>query len=259
LAIVIAAPAFAEAPASDRLKPITLRQLKVGGEIGRRIDVTVADNLLAIGVDQEFLRPFREKKSREGGYVGLGKLIDTLVRLAAYTGDERVLSLKRKVVEETIRTQEPDGYIGIFVPENRVWTLWDAADMGYVVYGLTSDGLVKGRKAQSGRVAVMRGPLVFCLNRSRHKELAQIDLRLLTLDPSSLEGPVADNTARPGGLACRVRAWRPGSWYPMARPDLRLTLTEFADPGGEATYFHVPDPNGPGFGEDELIQPEKRR
>jgi len=28
----------------------------------------------------------------------------------------------------------------MFVPEKRMWTLWDAADMGYVIYGLASDG-----------------------------------------------------------------------------------------------------------------------
>jgi len=600
LAIVILASAGAEAPASDQLEPATLRQVKVRGEIGRRIDITAANNLLVIDVDQEFLRPFREKKGREGGYVGLGKLIDTLVRLAAYTEDRGILSLKKRVVAETIRTQEPEGYVGMFVPEKRLWTLWDVADMGYVIYGLASDSqffhekaslqaarkladyviarwsaeprripgngsiavvnaqvglpeallalyaqtrepryldfcvkhlklpewdvgivlgrwgtieghaygylaqclcqlwlnrlqpdprllqptrravdfltkqgglvitgacgdhecwhdtqsgtinlgetcatayllrvldelvrlegdsrygdvmerviyntlfaaqspdgrriryytpfdgprtyfpqdsyccpnnyrrivadlpamiyyqsengvainlytastaalkikdglsvrlrqetdypssgrvrvrldptraarfslqmripswcadakvvvngqpvqriagagaflaverewkegdtvdlamampwrLVKGRKAQSGRVAVMRGPIVFCLNRSRHKELTKSDLRWITLDPSSLEGPIVDDTVRPGGLACRIRAWSPGSWYPMARPDLYLTLTEFADPGGEATYFHVPDPNAHGFLDDELIQSKERR
>ena len=52
------------------------------------------------------------------------------------------------------------------------------------------------RQLQSGRVAVMRGPLVFCLDRARNKDLAKLDLRLLTIVPSSLEGPVADATAQ---------------------------------------------------------------
>jgi len=114
--------------------------------------------------------------------------------------------------------------------------------------------LVAGRKAQSGCVAILRGPVVFCLSRARHKELAGTDLRLLTLVPSSLEGPVADDSIRPGGLACKVQAWGPGAWYPHAKPDRRLVLTEYPDPSGEAAYFHVPNPRCPGAVPDELVQ-----
>ncbi len=113
--------------------------------------------------------------------------------------------------------------------------------------------LVRGRQAQAGRVAVMRGPMVFCLNRSRHDRLKDGDLRLLTLDPTSLEGPVPDDGVRPGGVACKAKAWGPGKWYPHAKPDLELVLTEFADPGGEATYFNVPNPKGRELVDDELV------
>ncbi|MCL5096167.1 MAG: hypothetical protein M1608_01265, partial [Candidatus Omnitrophica bacterium] len=34
-------------------------RVKVGGEIGRRIDLTIQKNLLAIEVDNQFLAPFR--------------------------------------------------------------------------------------------------------------------------------------------------------------------------------------------------------
>ena len=70
-----------------------------------------------------------------------------------------------------------------------------------------------------------------------------------------MEGPIDDNTIRPGGQACRVRAWSPGKWSPTAKPDLTLLLTEFADPGGEATFLKVPDPNAGTLVDDELIQP----
>jgi len=114
--------------------------------------------------------------------------------------------------------------------------------------------LVKGRVAQAGRVAVMRGPMVFTLSRMRHKELANTDLRLLVLDPTSLEGPSTDNTVHPGAQACRVQAWSPGQWYPSAKPALVLTLTEYADPEGESIYFKVPNPRADVLKEDELIQ-----
>lgn len=114
--------------------------------------------------------------------------------------------------------------------------------------------LVKGRESQAGRVAVMRGPMVFTLSRTRHEELANTDLRLLVLDPASLEGPSTDNTVHPGAQACRVRAWSPGQWYPSAKPALTLTLTEFADPEGESIYFKVPNPRADVLKEDELVQ-----
>lgn len=114
--------------------------------------------------------------------------------------------------------------------------------------------LVKGRVAQAGRVAVMRGPLVFCLNPTKHPALKEIDLRLIVLDPASLEGPFPDDSVRPGGLACRVQAWTPGAWYPFVPRDLQLTLTEFADPDGHAIFFQVPDPKAEMFVEDELVE-----
>jgi DUF1680 family protein len=577
--------------ADDALKPIDPRQVKAGGEIGRRIDLTVQKNLLKLDVEKDFLEPFRKKQAAEG-FVGLGMLVDATVRLAAYTGDAQVLGLKKRLVAEAIRTQEADGYLGMLAPKGRMWALWDIHEMGYLIYGLSTDyrlfkekpsldaarkladyilarwsekpdwdaggltvhmavtglertmltlsdatgdpkyrdfclkqrglaewdlpivvgrwgkveghayayfahclaqlhlyraqpddkllgptrraidfltrknglvitgtcgdhecwhdsqagttnlgetctvayllrvlddlmrlegnarygdlmeraiynalfaaqspdgrriryytpfdgprqyfegdgyccpnnfrrivselptmiyyrgpgggltvnlytassvkladgsgevavrqetdypnsgrvllhvdpakptafplrlrvprwclsakvavngrplekppqpgtfvsiertwnpgdkveldlpmtfRLVKGRNAQSGRVAVMRGPVVYCLNRSRHKDLAQIEPRLLTIAPETLEGPLPDATVRPDGLACKVRAWRPGAWYPQAKTDFELVLTEYPDAGGEAIYFHVPNPNAAEFVEDELI------
>jgi uncharacterized protein len=115
--------------------------------------------------------------------------------------------------------------------------------------------LVKGRIAQAGRAAVVRGPQVFCLSRSRNKDVKGIDtvdLRLLVLDPSSIEGPIPDDTIRPDGVACRVKAWQPGVFYPHNPPALELTLTEFPDPDGEATYFLVPNPADDRLVDDEL-------
>ena len=116
---------------------IDVRQVSVGGEIGRRIDVTVKNNLLKINVDRDFLKPFRENSG--GAYIGLGKLIDSAVRFAAHTGDREVIRLKNHLVEETIETQEDDGYIGIKPPGQRMWKLWDMHEMAYLVIGLTSD------------------------------------------------------------------------------------------------------------------------
>ena len=63
----------------------------------------------------------------------------------------------------------------------------------------------------------------------------------------------ADATVRPSGLACKLNAWSPGAWYPHGAPDRALVLTEYADPAGEAIYFHVPNPKARQFVADELI------
>jgi hypothetical protein len=103
--------------------------------------------------------------------------------------------------------------------------------------------LVSGRKRQFGRVAVMRGPLVFCLNPAGEEAIADwdgADLSQITLDPQSFGDPVPDDSVRSGGLACLVGAWKPG--YGCKRPgNLKLRLTEFPDPGGRATYFRLQD------------------
>jgi uncharacterized protein len=579
------------ASAEDQLSRVGPGDVKLGGEIGRRIDVTIQNNLLKLKLDEDFLNPFRQRKAKEG-FTGLGMLLDAAVRLAAYSGDPRVVDLKRRLVHETLKTQEADGYIGMLEPKSRMWALWDIHEMGYIIYGLTSDfkffhergsldgarkladyilarwtaepqrevgdgitthmsvtglertlltlaaatgdrrysdfctgqrklrewdlqivrgrwglieghayaylghalaqlqlyrtepderllrttrramdfltrrdglvisgtcgdhecwhdtqsgttnlgetctvayllrtlddllrlegdnrygdlmeraifnalfaaqspdgrriryytpfectrtyfpadtyccpnnyrrvvselptmvyylapreltvnlytastakvdlgnglsasvrqetdyptsgkvllkvdpptpaeftvrlriprwcqgakiavngqpvaepvrsgsygtisrkwlpgdrveldlpmplRLVRGRQSQAGRVALMRGPVVFCLSQQRNPVLHGIDPRVITLVPSSLEGPTRDDSVRPGGTACSVEAWKPGTWYPSAKPELRLVLTEFADPSAEFAYFHIPDPNAKDLADDEL-------
>ena len=139
---------------------------------------------------------------------------------------------------------------GSFFTIARKWQAGDSVELDMPM----PTRLVKGRVNQAGRVAVMRGPLVFCLDPSRNESLKGIDPRLLVIDPDSLEGPIADTTVRPNGLAYRVKAWTPGAWYPQAEPKLSLLLTEFTDPGGTATYFKVPNPGLKKFVDDELTK-----
>jgi hypothetical protein len=114
---------------------------------------------------------------------------------------------------------------------------------------------IKGRKLQAGRVALSRGPVLFCLNPARNEELAGTDFKEVTLDPASVEGPTDDDTIRPGGQACCVRAWSSDQRSLGAPTDRMLVLTEFADPGGEATHLRVPAPDAAMTIDDELMQP----
>lgn len=128
------------------MTPLELRQVQVRGEIGRRIDLAVSANLLQLEVDRDFLAPFRAK-SLESGYVGLGKLIDATVRFAAYTGDPEVLRLKEQLVAGALEAQDPDGYLGILVPESRIWGVFDTHETSHIVYGLANDYRLFGEQA----------------------------------------------------------------------------------------------------------------
>ena len=150
--------------------------------------------------------------------------------------------------EEIAKAVEP----GEFFVINRKWQSGDRVELELPM----PVRLVAGRVAQAGRVAIMRGPQVFCLNRSRYPNLANTDLRLLVMDPQSIEGPFKDESVRPGGVACRVKAWGAGAWYPGGKPSVALELSEFADPAGEFTYFKVPNPNAEEVEDDELLAQE---
>jgi uncharacterized protein len=126
-----------EIKVNDILFPVDYSKIKVGGEIGRRIDITISDNLLRLNIEQDFLESFRKKN--DSGYIGLGKLIDGAVKMAAYTGDEKVIDLKNHLISEVIRSQERDGYIGNMSVGHRMWELWDIHEMGYIIFGLTTN------------------------------------------------------------------------------------------------------------------------
>ncbi len=128
------------ASGADVLAPLSVEDVKVGGEIGRRIDVTIANNLLVLDADRDFLRRF-EPEHRNSEFIGLGMLLDSVVNLAAYSKDPKVDALRKHLVARVIAVQEPDGYIGTFPPPKRIKTIWDVHEMGYVIWGLLEDYL----------------------------------------------------------------------------------------------------------------------
>lgn len=144
--VTLLTAAVASAGEADRFTPVPLRAVKVGGEIGRRIDVTVKNNLLALNADRDFLPPFAAKKGCPGGYIGLGKLIEAAALLAAYTGDPAVVALKDRLVRHTLRHQEKDGYPGAFPAAERMTALWDVHEVQYLAWGLLRDHELFGGK-----------------------------------------------------------------------------------------------------------------
>ncbi len=125
-------------PKSDLFIPVNVKDIKVFGEIGRRIDITLQNNIQCLDVDNDFILPFQKKES-SGGFVGIGMLIDAVVKFADYTRQDEVIERKNYLVSKLIDAQLEDGYIGMCKPESRMWNLWDIHEMAYIIFGLTTD------------------------------------------------------------------------------------------------------------------------
>ncbi len=104
--------------------------------------------------------------------------------------------------------------------------------------------LVKGRQMQEGKVALLRGPVVYCLGTAQNAALLAKYPAFtgIVIDPASFGDPEPDDTIRPGGLKVTARALveAPGEWSKGA-PEETVTFTEFVDPTGIVTYVHVLD------------------
>ncbi len=134
-------------PPNERWSRLDLRQVKVEGEFGRRIGLCINANILKVDVEGTFLSRFRNRG--EGpDYLGFGKFIDAMVRLSAYSGDERLLALKKRTIGQLIATQDADGYIGLMKnPASRIRTLWDLHENSYIIWALVSDYQFFGEQA----------------------------------------------------------------------------------------------------------------
>jgi hypothetical protein len=136
--------------------------------------------------------------------------------------------------------------------------------------------LVRGHGQQKGRVALMRGPVVYCIGTAANKALLNQfkeprelmmkptsgtkplvyedvgfeEPRELMIDPVSLGAPLPDTSVRPDGRKALAKAWPPGA-DAKGPATLDIVLTEFVDPSGVATYLRVPDHTK--VGDDELL------
>jgi len=120
--------------------------------------------------------------------------------------------------------------------------------------------LVRGRMIQEGRVAVMRGPVLFSFSEKQNAAVLKAcpEPRNLVLDPTSFGDPTLDQSVRPDGQKVTVKAWtnRECSGDPVD-----VVLTEFIDPDGIEVYFGLADASGPAavrVVDDELIVEPRR-
>ena len=99
---LIAAALGAAIGAGDVLQAVDIRQVEVGGEIGRRVDVTIDNNLL--GLTWTRTSSSRFARRRADGFIGLGMLIDSPARFSAYSGDAKAIERKKNLIDEALKT-----------------------------------------------------------------------------------------------------------------------------------------------------------
>lgn len=101
---------------------------------------------------------------------------------------------------------------------------------------------IRGHRLQEGRVALMRGPLVYCIGTAANAELMEKynDPADLVIDPESLGEPVADKSIRLEGLKVTAKTL-PWATHGEDSTPMDVVFTEFVDPTGIATYVHVSD------------------
>ena len=160
--------------AKDGLAKTTADELKVGGEIGRHLDLTVRKVLRHTDVERDFLRFFRNRVPSEGrlrdceqaggpyrGFVGYGMFLDGVVKACARgIGGAELRAFKDKALADLIATQGKDGSISVFtsIPKgNIVWdhrAVWDNHESAYILQALANDYLAFGTR--TSREAAVR-------------------------------------------------------------------------------------------------------
>lgn len=123
-------------------------EVTVGGEIGRRIEMTAEKLLRKIDIEKTFFCGFRERKEVPdmwGGFSGWGMALDAIVKAAAHgIGGSEMRLFKEHWVRETIRVQADDGSISMFKGSVGVW---DNHEQAYLIQALCLDHRFFGWKA----------------------------------------------------------------------------------------------------------------
>lgn len=130
-----------------QLKAFTLDRVQVGGEIGRRMDLTLRENFLKLDVENGFLKPLRERHPKEqlsgfATYIGTGILGLSAIYFALESHDPALVARKDYIIDEILKTQSPSGYIGLFTEEpngSHLWTEYCLHETAYLIYALSED------------------------------------------------------------------------------------------------------------------------
>ena len=173
----------------------------------------------------------------------------------------------------------PNPSPGEFFAVHRTWRKGDVVELNLPM----SLRAVAGRRRQSGRFAMLRGPLVYAFAPARvasdpklppkKREVFELPasmlVSILASDPMEhdLSDDKPDETVRPGGTNCSLPVATDGFALGVrvenavgdtvdAPSTLHVALREFADPDATVTYFRAIDPST--IDADELFSSASR-
>lgn len=148
--VLLAQPGYAQSPrltpfqAPARLPDVaqlpTPEAVQLEGYLGDRVVKNEKNRLLLVD-DEPLLRGFRQKPG-EHPWIGehVGKWMHAATLAWANTGDPDLRKKLDRVAAELIKAQEPDGYLGTYVPEKRFGLYqgadWDVWSHKYCLMGL---------------------------------------------------------------------------------------------------------------------------
>ncbi|HEY3281331.1 MAG TPA: beta-L-arabinofuranosidase domain-containing protein, partial [Armatimonadota bacterium] len=124
----------------DVLKMPSPSQVWLGGYLGKRVLANEKARLLK--VDEEPILVGFEKKPGSHPWIGehAGKWLHAATLAWVYTGDPALKAKLDRVVARLVAAQEPDGYLGTYVPEKRFGLYpdadWDVWSHKYNLIGL---------------------------------------------------------------------------------------------------------------------------
>ena len=116
----------------DVAEVLSPSQINISGWLGARIDANEKNRLLK--VDTEPLLAGYRKRPGSHPWIGehIGKWLHAATLAWAYTGDPALKAKLDRVAADLIACQEPDGYLGTYVPEKR-FGLYPGGRLGRLV------------------------------------------------------------------------------------------------------------------------------
>jgi len=129
------APFKAPAKLPDVLQPPLPSDVRMEGYLGQRVNNNEKARLLVVNED-ELLAGFRQRPGKQD-WIGehVGKFLHAATLAWVNTGDPELRAKIDRVAAGLIKTQEPDGYLGTYLPKNH-WTSWDVWVHKYCLLGL---------------------------------------------------------------------------------------------------------------------------
>ncbi|MFO0893035.1 MAG: glycoside hydrolase family 127 protein [Isosphaeraceae bacterium] len=143
-------PFVVPAKLDDVAELLSPSQVHIDGWLGPRIAANAKNRLLA--VDTEPLLAGYRKRPGSHPWIGehVGKWLHAATLAWAYTGDAALRTKLDRVAADLIACQEPDGYLGTYVPEKRFGLFpgadWDVWSHKYNLIGLLTYHQYTGNK-----------------------------------------------------------------------------------------------------------------